>query len=55
MIPLKNDIPRNTFPLIVLLLILINILLFFHEISLGKHLELFIKDYGAIPTKFFFR
>lgn len=53
MIPLKNDIQRNTFPLIVLLLILINILIFFHEISLGKSLELFIKNYGAIPAKFF--
>ncbi|MCK4905551.1 rhomboid family intramembrane serine protease [bacterium] len=53
MIPLKNDIPRNTFPLIVLLLILINILLFFHEISLGKSLELFIKNYGVIPVNFF--
>jgi len=52
MIPLKNDIPRTTFPLIVLILILINVLIFFHEISLGKSLEVFIKDYGAIPVKF---
>ena len=53
MIPLKDDVPKNTFPLIVLLLILINVLIFFHEISLGKSLEVFIKDYGTVPAKFF--
>lgn len=53
MIPLKDDVPRSTFPLIVLLLITVNILLFFHEISLEKSLELFIKNYGVIPSKFF--
>ena len=53
MIPLKDDVPRSTFPLIVLLLIAVNILLFLHEISLEKTLELFIKNYGVIPARFF--
>lgn len=52
MIPLKADVPRSTFPLIVLLLISINILLFLHEISLEKSLELFIRTYGIIPVNF---
>ncbi len=52
MIPLKNDVARNSFPLMVLLLILINILLFFYEISLGKSLAVFVKNYGAMPAVF---
>ncbi len=53
MIPLKADVPRSTFPLVVLLLISINILLFLHEISLEKSLELFIRNYSIIPVNFF--
>jgi membrane associated rhomboid family serine protease len=53
MIPIKDDVPRTTFPLVVLLLITLNILLFLHEISLGKSLELFIKNYSIIPNIFF--
>ncbi len=53
MIPLKDDAPSSTFPLIILLLISINILIFIHEISLEKSLELFIGSYSIIPTRFF--
>ena len=53
MIPLKDDVPTTTFPLVVLLLITLNILLFLYEISLGKYLELFIKNYSIIPNIFF--
>lgn len=51
MLPLKSETPRNSFPLIVLLLIIANIFIFLHEISLGKALEAFINQYGAIPSK----
>ena len=53
MIPLKDDVPSSTFPLIVLLLIAVNILLFLHEISLEKSLEPFLRNYAVIPANFF--
>lgn len=52
MIPLKNEIKRNSFPAITLALIIINIIIFSHEISLGKSLEGFIKNYAVIPVVF---
>jgi membrane associated rhomboid family serine protease len=53
MIPLKDDAPSSTFPFVILLLIFINIILFLHEVSLGKSLEPFIRNYAIIPTHFF--
>lgn len=53
MIPLKDDAPTSTFPFIVLFLIVINIALFLYEASLGKSLELFIKNYALVPVIFF--
>ena len=54
MIPLKDDIPSSTFPLIVLLLIVLNILVFAYEISLGKYAEFFIKSFSIVPVRFFY-
>jgi len=49
MIPLKDDNPRTIIPFINVSLIIVNVLVFFYEISLGPQLEGFIKEYGAIP------
>ena len=54
MIPLKDNIPSLTFPFANISLIIINILVFFYEVSLGPYLERFIFHFGVIPYKFIF-
>jgi membrane associated rhomboid family serine protease len=50
MIPLKDDIPRATFPFITIAIILINIIVFVYQLSIGDWGErLFIVRAGAIP------
>ena len=54
MIPLKDTIPSRTYPYINISLILINVAIFFYELSLGRGLIRFIYTYGLIPKKFFY-
>ncbi|MBI5192655.1 MAG: rhomboid family intramembrane serine protease [Nitrospirae bacterium] len=49
MIPLKDDNPTNTYPYVTISIIIINILVFFFEISLGSSISLFLNRYGAKP------
>ncbi|MCP3676470.1 MAG: rhomboid family intramembrane serine protease [Deltaproteobacteria bacterium] len=50
MIPLKDDIPRSTFPFITIAIILINIIVFIYQLYIGNWGErLFIVRAGAIP------
>ncbi|MGE5396721.1 MAG: rhomboid family intramembrane serine protease [Chitinophagales bacterium] len=52
MIPLKDRVPSQHFPLVTLLLIIINVLVFIHEIMLGNSdLQLFLNQYGLVPTR----
>ncbi len=50
MIPLKDDNPRTAFPLVNTLLIIANVLVFIHQITLSQNDgQAFIDTYGAIP------
>lgn len=49
MIPLKDDLPTRTFPLVTLGLIATNILVFMFEVSLGPHSEALFFSFGAVP------
>jgi len=52
MIPLKDMTPRRSFPVMTLLLIAINIVVFAHQIMLpGPAGDQFIKTYGLVPAK----
>jgi membrane associated rhomboid family serine protease len=52
MIPLKDDIPTQTFPLITIGLILINVLVYIYQLTLSPEgLETFLFRYGAIPGR----
>ncbi|MCD6254984.1 MAG: rhomboid family intramembrane serine protease, partial [Deltaproteobacteria bacterium] len=53
MIPLKDTIPSRTFPIITIFLIIINVLIFFFEVSLGPNLERLLFTYGLIPKRYF--
>ncbi|MCX8010918.1 MAG: rhomboid family intramembrane serine protease [Ignavibacteria bacterium] len=54
MIPLKDDIPSSTYPIVNVSLIVINIIAFIFELMLGSHLDEFIKNFGVIPVKYFY-
>ncbi|MCS7287297.1 MAG: rhomboid family intramembrane serine protease [Anaerolineae bacterium] len=49
MIPLADDIPSRRLPVITYLIIAINILVFFFELSLGRYLDRFIAIFGLTP------
>jgi membrane associated rhomboid family serine protease len=52
MIPLKDDIPTQTIPLITISLIAVNLVVYVYQLSLpSEGLENFILRYGAIPNK----
>ncbi|MBA4394091.1 MAG: rhomboid family intramembrane serine protease [Desulfobacca sp.] len=51
MIPLKDDIPTQTIPLITLGIIILNIGVYIYQLSLpSDKLEIFFLSYGAIPS-----
>jgi membrane associated rhomboid family serine protease len=51
MIPLYDDNPRLTFPFVTLMLIVANLIVFVHELSLGRHqTEAFMMMYGMVPA-----
>ena len=53
MIPLKDTIPSRIFPFINYTIILINLLFFLYQLSLGPHLEKFLYVWGVVPAQFF--
>jgi len=53
MIPLRDSIRSRSFPIITIALIVVNILVFFREVSLGPHLEAFLMTNGFVPARFF--
>jgi membrane associated rhomboid family serine protease len=52
MIPLRDATPAQSFPAMTVLLIGLNVLAFLYELSLGKELDVFIMQYGAVPLRF---
>lgn len=49
MIPLRDDIPSRRRPYMNYILIGLNILVFIYELSLGKGVRFFIRDFGTVP------
>ena len=53
MIPLRDTQPSNTFPFVTIAIIVLNVIAFLYEFSLGDYeLNFFIAHYGLIPTRF---
>lgn len=52
MIPLRDDIPSSTFPIVNYLLIAANLFIFGFELSLGNNLDPFIYSHAVIPDQF---
>ncbi|MFQ5709478.1 MAG: rhomboid family intramembrane serine protease [bacterium] len=51
MIPIKDDNPRIRPPVVTVALIVVNVLVFLYELSLGPRLAIFIEEHGAIPAQ----
>lgn len=52
MIPLKNLSPRRTFPLMTMVLIVANVIVFLHQLALGPQGNMaFLETYGLVPAK----
>ncbi len=52
MIPLRDDIPSNTFPIVNYILIIANLAVFGFELSLGRSLDQYIFTHAVIPAQF---
>src|SRR5438128_12517353 len=50
MIPFRDNIPSRSFPLITILIIVANVLVFLYELSLGRGFEQLIMHYGVVPA-----
>ncbi|HWG59226.1 MAG TPA: rhomboid family intramembrane serine protease [Candidatus Acidoferrales bacterium] len=52
MIPLKDMTPRRSAPIITILLIVVNFIVFFHQITLLPHAgQALVMTYGLVPAK----
>jgi membrane associated rhomboid family serine protease len=53
MIPFRDNIPSRSYPIVTVSLIIINLLVFIYELSLGRSLEEFMTQYGVVPAAVF--
>jgi membrane associated rhomboid family serine protease len=53
MIPLRDDVPSRTFPIVTILIIVANVLAFLFELGLGARLEGVLQLMGVLPVKYF--
>jgi len=53
MIPLRDDIPSRTFPVVNLLLIGANVAAFLYQVMLGPLLPRFVHEFAVIPARYF--
>jgi len=52
MIPLRDIIPSRTTPLVTIVLIVANVLVFLFELSLGSSVDDFTRSWGLVPAAF---
>ncbi|MEJ2715813.1 MAG: rhomboid family intramembrane serine protease [Deltaproteobacteria bacterium] len=52
MIPIRDSNPSGSPPVVTMVLIAINLIIWFYEVSLGRGLDRFLFDYGLIPLRF---
>lgn len=52
MLPLRDDNPRRTVPVVNIILIIVNVMMFFWEMSLGRNLEEALSAVAFVPARF---
>ncbi|MEK7397559.1 MAG: rhomboid family intramembrane serine protease [Candidatus Poribacteria bacterium] len=53
MLPIRDNVQSKTPPIVTIVLIVINVAVFFFEVSLGSRLNEFLFAFGFVPSKFF--
>jgi len=53
-IPIRDTVRSRSAPVVTVALIVVNVLVFLHEIALGPYLERFVYAYGLIPRRFIY-
>jgi len=53
LIPLRDDIPSRSTPVVNVTLIVINVLAFFYQLMLGPELGPFLREFAVIPVLYF--
>jgi len=51
-IPLRDVIPSRTTPYVTIVLVVINVLVFLYQLSLGEVVNEFVFDFGLVPADF---
>ncbi len=54
MLPIRDTVQSRTPPIVTVLLIVVNAVIFIYQISLGSRLDNFISHFGFVPTRFFY-
>src|SRR4029450_10362393 len=52
MVPLRDDIPSRTIPVVTLTIIILNALAFFYELSLSRQIEYLLLDWAIVPRRY---
>jgi membrane associated rhomboid family serine protease len=52
MIPIRDNIPSARFPILTLGIIGVNVVVFFEELKLGKHLPDILMQFGVVPARY---
>ena len=50
MFPFRDNIPSRSFPVITISIIIVNVLAFLYELTLGTSIEPFMLQYGVVPS-----
>ncbi|MBI4430953.1 MAG: rhomboid family intramembrane serine protease [Candidatus Omnitrophica bacterium] len=53
MIPFRDANPSKRIPKVTIILIIMNVIAFFQEVTLGRYLDAFLFQYGVVPKKWF--
>jgi len=54
MIPLRDNIPSSSYPVVTVALIGVNVLAFLYELQLGPELEPFLLIHGFVPARYLY-
>jgi membrane associated rhomboid family serine protease len=54
MIPLKDDVPSRSLPVVNTVIIVLNVLAFLYQFSLGGAVDAFVQRFGVIPIRYFY-
>jgi membrane associated rhomboid family serine protease len=52
LLPIRDSVRSRTTPIVTILIIVLNVLVFMHELSLGRDVEAFIEQWALIPHEF---